>query len=87
MNIQLNHEGGIIKGGRQAGIEQSSTAGKLQKIKLADGEIELPCGFVEFVWRFPHAHATAKPILWQDYFTGFIATHANRVIESLYIND
>lgn len=81
VNIPLNQEGGVIKGSKQVGIEQSSTAGRLQKIKLADGEVELPCGFVEFVWRFP---LTTQPIQWRDYFTGFVATHANRVIESLY---
>jgi len=83
VGLALSHEGGVIKGGEKAGIAQSSTIDILQKVTLADGEIELPLGFVEFVYRYP-VHASTEPRLWSDYFTGFVANHANRVIESLY---
>lgn len=84
VGLPLNTDGGIIKGSRESGIEQGSTAGTPEHIQLADGYVELPMGFVEFVWRFAHKE---QPVVWQDYFTGFVANHANRVIQSLYVND
>jgi hypothetical protein len=86
LKLPLNHDGGVIKGGKASGIEQGSTEGMLQTVKLADGNIELPTGFVEFVWRYPHRESASNPIaLWDDFFTGFVAQHANRVIQSLYL--
>lgn len=82
--LALNSEGGVIKGDPLKGIAQSSTIGERQTIKIADGEITLPTEFVEFVWRYPHKEVS-KPILWKDYFTGFVAQHADHVIESLYV--
>lgn len=84
-HIPLNHEGGVLKGGEAVGIAQSSTIGAKETIRLADGEIELPGCFIEFVWRYPHTSHCLKPQLWQDYFTDFIAQHADNVIESLYV--
>jgi hypothetical protein len=81
VGLPLNQDGGIIKGGAASGIEQGSTAGTPEIIQLADGSVELPMGFVEFVWRFRNK---PQPVLWDDYFTGFVANHANRVIQSLY---
>ncbi|EKD72011.1 MAG: hypothetical protein ACD_46C00032G0002 [uncultured bacterium] len=80
--LALNPDGGIIKGGKHTGIAQSSTLGISETVSLADGNIDIPTGFVEFVWRY--SNVSNKPNLWSDYFTGFIATHANHVIESLY---
>lgn len=85
VKLPLNQDEGVIKGGPHTGIAQGSTTGQTEKIMLADGEIEIPTGFVEFVWRFPAPHAPAQPVLWNDYFTGFVARHANRVIQSLFI--
>jgi hypothetical protein len=82
LGIPLNQDGGVIKGNETVGIEQGSTVGTLQRIHLADGEVTLPSDFVEFVWRFT---AKKNPLLWSDYFTGFIATHADRVIQSLFV--
>lgn len=84
VQLSLNHEGGVIKGGKTSGIAQSSTMGQLQTVKMADGAITLPAEFVEFVWRFPLPANGTQPVLWKDYFTGFIAQHADHVIESLY---
>lgn len=81
--LHLNQEGGLIKGGKTSGIAQSSTKGSVQQIKLADGDIFIPGGFVEFIWRYAKKEKI-KPVLWDDYFTGFIARHADSVIESLY---
>lgn len=79
--LALNQDGGEIKGSRAVGIEQGSTAGTPETIALQDGTVQLPNGFVEFVWRY---HQKDDPYFWEDYFTGFVATHANRVIQSLY---
>lgn len=84
LKLSLNQEGGVIKGTSRSGIAQSSTMGLQETIKLADGHVSLPTGFVEFVWRFPNPTLTTKPILWGDYFTGFVADHADHVIESLF---
>ncbi len=81
VGLHLNHDGGVIKGSCTHGIEQGSTAGTPQQVQLADGTVELPMGFVEFVWRFADKQ---NPQFWNDYFTGFVANHANRVIQSLY---
>ncbi len=83
VQLRLNSEGGTLKGGESAGIEQGSTLGISRTVKLVDGEIDIPTGFVEFVWRYPGPDCE-KPMRWNDYFTGFIAQHADRVIESLY---
>ena len=90
VHLPLNREGSVIKGGKSAGISQGSTVGLPRLVPLSDGHIELSEDFVEFVWRYPHplfCPQTASPLLWKDYFTGFIAQHANRVIESLYVNE
>jgi len=88
VKLPLNQEGGVVKGGKEAGIAQGSTSGIVQSIQLSDGEISIPTGFVEFVWRYPkQAQASlSHPALWNEYFTGFIANHADKVIESLYAN-
>ena len=83
LQLPLNHEGGKIKGNITTGIAQGSTIGTPQPVQLADGTIELPLGFVEFVWRFPRQQTNATPTKWNDYFTGFVAQHADHVIESL----
>lgn len=84
VKLALNQEGGEIKGGKHTGIAQGSTTGIKQKVQLADGQVEIPTDFVEFVWRYPAADTVENPPKWQDYFTGFIAQHANKVIESLW---
>lgn len=82
--LALNQEGGVIKGGKNSGIAQGSTSGISQTVHLADGEIAIPMGFIEFVWRYPKNPGNKDTAKWGDYFTDFIAKHADRVIESLY---
>lgn len=85
VGLKLNQDGGIIKGSKVTGIAQGSTMGVARKIKLADGEIELPTDFIEFVWRYPlHTDHPSSSLRWDEYFTNFIAQHADHVIESLY---
>ncbi len=80
---ELNSNEGEVKGGEHQGIAQSSTLGQSMRIKAADGFIETHNSFMEFVWRYPK---TENPKMWGDYFTGFVADNANKVIESLYDN-
>jgi hypothetical protein len=81
LGLPLNVESGAIKGSKQDGIAQGSTDGPLHRVRLSDGEIELPGDFVEFVWRFG---VVEQPKKWGDYFTGFVAKNADKVIHSLY---
>ncbi|TLY48309.1 MAG: DUF1338 family protein [Gammaproteobacteria bacterium] len=83
LKISLSNKGGMIKGSINKGIEQSSTQPATKFIKLVDGVIDLPDRFIEFVWRYPTKKGENK--LWHDYFTGFVADNANRVVESLYL--
>lgn len=83
LGLKLNKEGARIKGSEAIGIAQSSTVEKKEKIHLADGTIELPTSFVEFVWRYPLPNRIATK--WEDYFTGFIPQHADQIIQSLYV--
>lgn len=84
LKLELNSQGGVIKGGKHIGIAQGSTIGLLQPVALSDGVVELPTGFVEFVWRYPINTSLTSPTLWQDFFTGFVAENANNVVESLF---
>jgi hypothetical protein len=84
VKLSLNQQGGLIKGGKKVGIAQGSTVGISQTVNLQDGKIEIPLGFVEFVWRYPKIENHAHPGRWKDYFTDFIAGHADKVVESLY---
>ncbi len=83
LKIPLNEKGGVIKGHASQGIKQSSTLAAVKSIRLADGVIDLPDRFLEFVWRYPKQEG--RSLLWEDYFTGFIADNADRVVESLFL--
>lgn len=86
LGISLHKKGGIIKGQPALGIEQSSTIATTKSILLADGSVDLSDRFIEFVWRHPVDATQAKPRLWKDYFSGFIAGNADNVVESLYLD-
>lgn len=83
LHISLSEKGGLIKGNVNKGIEQSSTQPAIKPVKLADGMIDLSDRFIEFVWRYPKKTGEARR--WHDYFTGFVADNADRVVESLYL--
>lgn len=80
-HVKLNHVGGIIKGSPKIMIEQAATQGVDVCVPFKDGTLQLPGAFIEFVWRHP---LKANPILWKDYYTGFIPANADNIIESLY---
>jgi broad-specificity NMP kinase len=85
LNLPLNQTGGEIKGTAKMGIEQSSTIGAQIKLNLHHQSIDITGPFMEFVWRHPIEYSkNTTPSKWKDYFTGFIAGNANKVIESLY---
>lgn len=84
LKIPLNKKGGLIKGHASQKIEQSATLATVKSIRLADGVIDVPDRFIEFVWRYPKQEGTS--MLWEDYFTGFIADNADRVVESLFLH-
>lgn len=86
LQLPLNQSGGMIKGGVDQGIAQSATQAPQVTVNLADGVIDLPDRFIEFVWRYPRVGLNRTPMHWGDYFTGFIGTQANRVIETLYVH-
>lgn len=82
VNFTFNEQGGTIKGNQQ-GVVQSSTMADLIKVQLVDGDITIRDRFVEFIWRYPK-NSFGQDVMWDDFYTGFIAKNANRVIESLY---
>lgn len=82
LRLPLNRHGGLIKGSVAMGIEQGATLGMPVEVKLADGNLQIPAPFIEFVWRYPRI-STSKPVAWKEYYTGFMAQNANKVIESL----
>lgn len=85
LGLALNTQEGIIKGNSAMGIQQGSTLGVPTEIQLADGHLLLPGPFIEFVWRYFKVN-DKKSTRWCDYYTGFIAQNANKVVESLYEN-
>lgn len=83
LKYTLNDQGTLFKGRPEDGIMQSSSLGEFKKMPLADTYIKVRDSFIEFVWRYPKKQCS-KPRLWRDYYTGFIANNANKVVESLY---
>ena len=84
LNIPLNDHAGVIKGKAENGIQQSATRAEIVSVKLADGYVSLPHRFIEFVWRYPRRNFISPFLRWDDYFTGFLAMQADKIIESLY---
>lgn len=76
----LNDGIGVIKGSKEIGIEQSSSLGKIVHLDAVDIFVRGP--FLEFVWRHP---IKDRPLLWGDYYRGFIPDNANKIIESVYL--
>jgi len=80
--LHLNVIDGVIKGNKAMGIEQSASMGEPISVALEGGAIVSTKPFVEFVWRYPK-EGVEKPRAWNDYFGGFIAQNANKIIESI----
>lgn len=82
--LELNYNGGLIKGSKDVGLEQSSLLGVMQNVECSDAEVEVRNCFMEFVWRFPKKD---NPKVLSDYFCDFVSQNANNVIESLFIQN
>lgn len=75
-----NYEYGHVKGSKSVGIEQSSSLGKVTSSNGINVPVRGP--FLEFVWRYP---TKDNPVLWCDYYRGFLPNNANKIIESVYL--
>jgi hypothetical protein len=84
-DLNLNNQGGSsVKGGVEKGIAQSATLPERTVIALEDGPVILPATYIEFAWRYPQIKSINRPLLWGDYFTGFVTENASQVIQSMY---
>lgn len=73
-DIPLNRAGGLIKGDRRVGLEQSSTLAPEVEVELLDGTVRVPGCYVEFALRHPGPDGAL--------FDGFVSSSANRIFES-----
>ena len=48
-----------------------------RQMHFEDGEHNVHAPFLEFVWR---TNKIEKPVLWTDYFNGFFAANADKII-------
>ncbi|MDX1682876.1 MAG: DUF1338 domain-containing protein [Phycisphaeraceae bacterium] len=71
--FNLSQAGGEVKGSAEDGLEQSSTVADPVTVAFADGELEVPGGYVEFARRYVQQGRR---------FEGFITRSANRIFES-----
>lgn len=70
----LNSSGGLIKGGPDVYLEQSSTMADKYNYTFIEGDYEIPSCFYEFAYRFPLESG--------ELFGGFVAASANKIFES-----
>jgi hypothetical protein len=75
---ELNSSGGLIKGGKDVYLEQSSTMANKVTLKFNDGEYKVPSCFYEFAYRYPMGNG--------ELFQGFVASSANKIFESTNLN-
>ncbi len=72
--FDLNSSGGEIKGGAEVFLAQSSTLASDVRVKFQDSENLIPCCYYEFAERFKMEDG--------NYFSGFIASSADKIFES-----
>jgi hypothetical protein len=72
--VRLNEEGGLIKGSREQGLEQSSTLADEIEVELSDGPRRIPSCYYEFAYRHPGPDGRL--------FQGFIAGSASHLFTS-----
>ncbi len=79
LGIPLNESGGRIKGSPSVLLEQASTLADQLPVDFANGEVHLiPTCYYEFAYRYPIADGKL--------YQGFVATSADRIFESTYVN-
>jgi hypothetical protein len=72
--FSLNRSGGVIKGGPEVLLEQSSTLADRLEVELDDGVRVIPSCYYEFARRYPLPSG--------ELFQGFVPTSADRLFES-----
>ncbi len=73
-DIELNSSGGVIKGGPDELLAQSSTLADEIEVELDDGVLTVPSCYYEFARRYPLADG--------NLFSGFVTTSADKIFES-----
>ncbi|GBL03743.1 DUF1338 domain-containing protein [Glaciecola sp. KUL10] len=71
---KMNESGGLIKGGQDVCLAQSSTMADTATAKFADGELSIPSCFYEFAQRYKMSNG--------EYYQGFVAASADKIFES-----
>lgn len=75
---KMNQSGGLIKGGKDVCLAQSSTMADHASASFADGELTIPSCFYEFAQRFKMSNG--------EYYQGFVAASADKIFESTNSN-
>lgn len=70
----LNRSGGLVKGGPEVLLAQSSTMADRVAMPFSDGTHEIPGCFYEFAWRYPMADG--------ELYQGFVEASADKIFES-----
>lgn len=70
----LNQAGGEIKGGPEVYLAQSSTLASEVRVTFGDTEHLIPCCYYEFAQRFKMPNG--------KYYSGFVASSADKIFES-----
>lgn len=71
---KLNSSGGLIKGSREAMLEQSSTMAEHVAVEFTDGTYKIPACYYEFALRYPEASGKL--------YQGFVEKSADKIFES-----
>lgn len=72
--FRMNESGGLVKGGSDVCLAQSSTMAAKVKVEFTQGEKEVPGCYMEFAKRFPLPSG--------ELYQGFVASSADKIFES-----
>lgn len=72
--FKMNEAGGLIKGGEDVCLAQSSTMADEAVARFSDGELLIPSCFYEFAQRYKMNNG--------EYYQGFVAASADKIFES-----
>lgn len=75
---RMNESGGLIKGGEDVCLAQSSTMADTSVATFSDGELSIPSCFYEFAQRYKMSNG--------EYYQGFVAASADKIFESTNAN-
>lgn len=80
-NFKLNDAGGLIKGGAECFLAQSSTMADTAKVEFKQGVYDVPCCFYEFAQRF---EIPGKDGGEGQLYHGFVTDNADKIFESTF---